>query len=169
MMTKKAIILAAGYGTRLRPFTCAVPKPLLPLWGREMIAAVVDSLRERGVEQIAVNAHYLKEQVRAWAEKNNIKVVEETEIMGTGGVLNGLRDWIGNDDFYLVSRRYEGPGFEGVLSYRELNPLDGENEQTRLQLSTYSLYFTDPSNPYWICTPCTVSGYESFLIFTVSN
>ena len=67
------------------------------------------------------------------------------------------------DDFYLVSRRYEGPGFEGALSYRELNPLDGENEQTRLQLSTYSLYYEDPSNPYWICTPCTVSGYEAML------
>ena len=64
------------------------------------------------------------------------------------------------DDFYSVSRRCDGPGFEGALFYRELDPLDGENEQTRLQLSTYSLYYEEP---YWICTPCTVSGYEAVL------
>ncbi len=103
MAARKAIVLAAGLGTRLRPFTCAVPKPLLPVWGEPMLARVVAALRERGVEEIVVNAHWLHDQVEAWCAANGCRAVREGEILGTGGVLNPLRDWIGRDDFYLVN------------------------------------------------------------------
>ena len=102
-MGTKAIVLAAGVGTRLRPLTCAVPKPLLPVWGEPMLARVVAMLRERGVGEIAVNCHYLYGQVEAWCGANGCLAVHEPEILGTGGVLNPLRDWIGTDDFYLVN------------------------------------------------------------------
>ena len=102
-MAKKAIVLAAGFGTRLRPLTCAVPKPLLPVWGTPMLERVVAMLRERGVEDIAVNCHYLHEQVEVWCAENGCRAVCEPEILGTGGVLNPLREWIGDDDFYLVN------------------------------------------------------------------
>ena len=102
-MAKKAIVLAAGFGTRLRPLTCAVPKPLLPVWGEPMLARTVAILRERGVEDIVVNCHYLHEQVEAWCAANGCLAAYEPEILGTGGVLNPLREWIGEDDFYLVN------------------------------------------------------------------
>ena len=102
-MAKKAIVLAAGFGTRLRPLTCAVPKPLLPVWGVPMLERTVAMLRERGVEDIAVNCHYLHGQVEAWCAANGCRAVYEPEILGTGGVLNPLREWIGGDDFYLVN------------------------------------------------------------------
>ena len=102
-MARKAIVLAAGFGTRLRPFTCVVPKPLLPVWGVAMLERVVAWLREQGVEEIAVNCHYLHEQVEAWCKDNGCRAVYEPEILGTGGVLNPLRDWIGEDDFWLVN------------------------------------------------------------------
>ena len=102
-MTKKAIVLAAGFGTRLRPLTCAVPKPLLPVWGEAMLARTVAVLRERGVGEIAVNCHYLHGQVEEWCRANGCLAVREPEILGTGGVLNPLRDWIGGDEFYLVN------------------------------------------------------------------
>lgn len=102
-IANKAIVLAAGLGTRLRPLTCVVPKPLLPVWGESMLARTVAMLRERGVKEIAVNCHYLNAQVESWCAENGIKVSYEPEILGTGGVLNPLRDWIGNDDFYLVN------------------------------------------------------------------
>ena len=113
-MIRKAVVLAAGHGTRLRPFTCATPKPLMPVWGEPMLARVVKLLRERGVDDIVVNAHHLNEQVRAWVDayrreaqaagdKVRIKVSYEPEILGNGGVLNPLREWIGNECFYLVS------------------------------------------------------------------
>ena len=100
---KKAIVLAAGFGTRLRPFTCATPKPLLPVWGEPMLARIVALLRSHGVEDIVVNTHYLHEQVDGWCAANGCKASHEPEILGTGGVLNPLRDWIGGDDFFLVN------------------------------------------------------------------
>ena len=111
---KKAVVLAAGHGTRLRPFTCATPKPLMPVWGETMLSRIVALLRERGVDDIVVNAHHLHEQVRAWTDdyrkaaqaagdKERIKLSYEPEILGNGGVLNPLREWIGDEPFYLVS------------------------------------------------------------------
>ena len=107
-------MLAAGHGTRLRPFTCATPKPLMPVWGETMLARIVALLRERGVDDIVVNAHHLNEQIRTWTDnyrrnaqasgdKMRIKLSYEPEILGNGGVLNPLREWIGQDPFYLVS------------------------------------------------------------------
>ncbi|MBQ0032003.1 MAG: phosphotransferase [bacterium] len=102
-MIRKAIVLAAGLGTRLRPLTCAVPKPLMPVWGEPMLARIVGMLRSWGVEDIVVNCHYLHEQVERWCAANGCKASYEPEILGTGGVLNPLRKWIGKDDFYLVN------------------------------------------------------------------
>ena len=113
-MIRKAVVLAAGHGTRLRPFTCATPKPLMPVWGETMLARIVALLRARGVDDIVVNSHHLHEQVRVWTDeyrkaaqaagdKVRIKVSYESEILGNGGVLNPLREWIGDEPFYLVS------------------------------------------------------------------
>ena len=113
-MIRKAVVLAAGHGTRLRPFTCATPKPLMPVWGETMLERIVRMLRERGVDDIVVNSHHLHEQIRVWTDeyrknaqaagdKVRIKVSYEPEILGNGGVLNPLREWIGGEPFYLVS------------------------------------------------------------------
>ena len=67
-MIKKAIVLAAGHGTRLRPFTCATPKPLMPVWGEPMLGRIVAMLRSWGVDDIAFNTHCMHEQVKAWAD-----------------------------------------------------------------------------------------------------
>ena len=112
MKIKKAIVLAAGHGTRLRPFTCATPKPLMPVWGEPMLGRIVAMLRSWGVDDIAFNAHCLHEQVKAWVDgyrrgvaaagdKVRVKVSYEPEILGTGGVLNPLREWIG-DQWYSL-------------------------------------------------------------------
>jgi len=113
-MIRKAVVMAAGHGTRLRPFTCATPKALMPVWGEPMLARIVEFLRKRGVNDIVVNAHHHNEQIRAWVDayrrsareagdKVRIKVSYEPEILGNGGVLNPLREWIGRSNFYLVS------------------------------------------------------------------
>ena len=99
----KAVILAAGLGTRLRPFTCSVPKPLMPVWGVPMLQRIVDTMVELGVDDICINSHYLAEQIKSFAESIGAKVSYEKEILGTGGVLNPLRDWLGTEPFYLVN------------------------------------------------------------------
>lgn len=102
-MAGKAIVLAAGYGTRLRPLTCAVAKPLLPVWEESMLSRIVSRLRSMGIKDIAVNCHYLHGQIEEWCRENGCLAVYEPEILGTGGVLNPLREWIAGDDFYLVN------------------------------------------------------------------
>ncbi len=119
MKTKKAVVLAAGLGTRLRPLTCAAPKPLLPIWGVPMLDRIVEMLREWGVDDIVVNCHYLHEQVESWAAERGkeegltLRTSYEPEILGTGGVLNPLRDWIGDEPFYLVNGDIVVEGFNG--------------------------------------------------------
>ena len=113
MNARKAIVLAAGYGTRLRPFTCVTPKPLLPVWGEPMVSRIVALLREHGVDEIVVNCHHLHDQVEAWCAANGCRAVYEPEILGTGGVLNPLREWIGSDDFFLVNGDIVVEGLDG--------------------------------------------------------
>ena len=103
MSARKAIVLAAGLGTRLRPFTAAVPKPLLPVWGVPLLERIVEMLREHGVEEITVNCHYLADQVEAWCREHGCRASREAEILGTGGVLNPLKEWLAGEPFYLVN------------------------------------------------------------------
>ncbi len=118
MKVRKAVVLAAGLGTRLRPLTCVAPKPLLPIWGVPMLERLVDALCSWGVDDIVVNCHYLHEQIESWVAAKRgaglrIATAYEPEILGTGGVLNPLRDWIGTDSFYLVNGDIVVEGFNG--------------------------------------------------------
>ena len=115
-MPKKAVVLAAGLGTRLRPLTLVRPKPLLPVWGTSLLERALRRLERWGVEEIAVNAHYLAPQIRMFAAERKGKakliVAEEPEILGTGGVLNPLRVWLGGDPFWLVNSDVIAEGLE---------------------------------------------------------
>ena len=104
---KKAVVLAAGFGTRLRPLTLVRPKPLLPVWGVPMLERILRMLESWGVEEIAVNAHWQAPQVRQFVASRKgrakVTVAEEPEILGTGGVLNPLRYFLGDGPFWLVN------------------------------------------------------------------
>ena len=63
-----AMVLAAGFGTRMRPLTDTTPKPLIKVAGQPIIAYGFDRLREAGVSTAVVNAHYLPEQIFAWCK-----------------------------------------------------------------------------------------------------
>lgn len=110
-MVRKAIVLAAGFGTRLRPLTLSRPKPLLPVMGEPMLARILDMLVSWGVEDITVNAHYLADQIEDFVKEYQgdaakgvkISVSREDEILGTGGVLRPLKSWIGDEPFWLVN------------------------------------------------------------------
>ncbi|GLQ39656.1 mannose-1-phosphate guanylyltransferase [Rhizobium albus] len=64
-LEKRAMILAAGLGTRLRPLTLSTPKPLVPVAGRPMIDYLIDLLKADGVDQVVVNVHHLADQMEA--------------------------------------------------------------------------------------------------------
>ncbi len=89
---EKALVLAAGYGTRLRPLTAQVPKPLLPLWGRPMIEHVLARLRAWGVREVLVNLHHGADALLEWARRRRadglrISLSFEPDILGTSGAL----------------------------------------------------------------------------------
>lgn len=106
---KKAVVLAAGLGTRLRPLTLVTPKPLLPIWGEPMLERIVRMLERWGVEEIAINAHWRADDIcRYVAERKvpggaKIIVSREDEILGTGGALIPLQGFISDDPFWLVN------------------------------------------------------------------
>lgn len=89
MSSIKAMILAAGLGTRLRPYSLLRPKPLFPILDKPLLKLIIEQLRQAGVGPIVVNAHHLREQISAFLKnENGIIIQEEEKILGTGG---GLR------------------------------------------------------------------------------
>lgn len=85
----KAMVLAAGLGTRLRPYSLLRPKPLFPVLGEPLLLRIIRQLREAGFGPIIVNAYHLAEQIEAClADATDIILQREPKELGTGG---GLR------------------------------------------------------------------------------
>jgi NDP-sugar pyrophosphorylase family protein len=104
----KAMILAAGYGTRLRPVTYTLPKPLVPLCGRPLIAWAVESLLGAGIRDFVVNLHHLPEPLERFLSKRfedaRFEFSYEPEILGTGGGVRKVRTLLERDaEFLLVN------------------------------------------------------------------
>lgn len=102
----RALIMAAGLGTRLRPLTDHSPKPLVPVLGRPMVEYVLEVLARHGYREALMNVHYLPEKMRAFAERWNsagkaprIELQDETkEILGSGGALAKAQAWLFEKD-----------------------------------------------------------------------
>lgn len=88
-MAKNAMILAAGLGTRLRPYTLIRPKPLFPVLGTPLVVAILKQVRQAGFGPVVINAHHLADQIEAvFRNESEVILQRETKEMGTGG---GLR------------------------------------------------------------------------------
>jgi mannose-1-phosphate guanylyltransferase len=101
----RGFILAAGFGTRLRPITDHLPKALVPLAGKPLLAHAVDFLRSHAIAPLAVNTHYLADAIIAFRTSTgeSFEVFHETpEIRGTGGALDFARAFLGGDDTFII-------------------------------------------------------------------
>jgi mannose-1-phosphate guanylyltransferase len=102
----RVLLLAAGIGSRLLPFTATTPKCLIKINDRPLLDYWLELLFDAGVERILINTHYLSEQVNAhvkasrWAPK--IDLVYEVELLGTGGTVLANRDWFQGQPFILA-------------------------------------------------------------------
>ena len=92
MINIKAVILAAGEGTRLRPFTFTRPKHLLPIIGKPLLEHTIDSLKNIGIKDIVIVIGYLEEMIREFFEDGskydvNIEYVNQEVIEGTAAAI----------------------------------------------------------------------------------
>ncbi|MDF1578895.1 MAG: sugar phosphate nucleotidyltransferase [Desulfobulbales bacterium] len=100
----KAMILAAGLGTRLRPYSLFRPKPLFPVLGRPLVFHLLDQLRRSGFRQFVVNANYLSVQfVKVLGGERNVDLQIEEDIIGTGGGLRMARPVFRGAPFLAVN------------------------------------------------------------------
>ena len=103
---KKAMVLAAGYGTRLKPLTDRVPKPLVPVAGKPMIQYALDRLQAGGIEEVIINVSHLKEPLTAWLAgcKNlTVSLSEEAEPLETGGGLKQALPLLGHEPVFTIN------------------------------------------------------------------
>jgi N-acetyl-alpha-D-muramate 1-phosphate uridylyltransferase len=103
---KRAMVLAAGYGTRLLPLTERMPKPLVPVAGKPMIEYSLDKLVAYGIEEVVVNVSHHKEQLIQYLSQFkclSFKISEEAEPLETGGGLKKASTFFGNEPLFTIN------------------------------------------------------------------
>jgi N-acetyl-alpha-D-muramate 1-phosphate uridylyltransferase len=107
MMPNRAIVLAAGLGTRMRPYNGHIPKPLVEIGGKSLIDYSLDRLADAGVERVVVNVHHLADALeRHLAPRQRPRIVisdERGELLGTGGGIAKALPQLGDAPFFLVN------------------------------------------------------------------
>ncbi len=104
----RAMILAAGLGTRLKPLTEETPKALMPVVNTPALARNIAYLSSYGIREIIVNCHYLGQKIIDFVKtmissELKLEVKEEPEILGTGGGIFNCRDFLGKGPFLVVN------------------------------------------------------------------
>ena len=102
----RALLLAAGIGTRLRPLTDTTPKCLVPIKGQPLLGIWLERLTQAGIGPFLINTHYLAEQVEAFVEtssyRTHVRLAYEEELQGTAGTLISNLDFFQSRDGLLI-------------------------------------------------------------------
>lgn len=103
----KALLLAAGEGTRLRPLTLTCPKPMVPLGDEPVVAWSLAWLRENGVTDVVINVHYRPEALLEYVGDGtrfglDVRYSHETVLLGSSGALVPLRDYLEGEREFVV-------------------------------------------------------------------
>ncbi len=98
----KAMVLAAGLGTRLRPLTYEITKPMVPVLDRPVMAHILDLLDRHGFEDVIANLHYFPDSIREhFGERLEYRY--EQELLGTAGGVRACADFFGGEAFLIIS------------------------------------------------------------------
>lgn len=103
---KKAMVLAAGYGARLKPLTDRTPKPLVPVAGKPMIEYALERLRAYGIEEVVINVSHLRDQLvehLSHLTGFTVRVSDEAEPLETGGGLKKALPLLGDNPFFVIN------------------------------------------------------------------
>ncbi len=174
MTVRQAMVLAAGLGTRMRPITDTIPKPLVRIGGKPMIDYTLDSLVEAGVEQAAINVHHFADQMEAHLQSYrglDILVSDERDaLMNSGGglakglklldrepvfVMNADLFWIGEpadrpSNLRRLAGFFDAEHMDMALLCVRIEDTTGHNGKNDFSLAAdgrLTRYRNDPSNP----------------------
>lgn len=106
MTPNKAFILAAGFGTRLRPITNERPKPMADVCDKTLMNRTIDHLKNAGITEMVVNSHYRADQLAEHlATRTDVKIhiSHEPEILDTGGGIKNALEHFNGEDFFVLS------------------------------------------------------------------
>lgn len=104
----KAMILAAGFGLRLRPLTEFLPKSMTPLSNKPFLEHTINTLKREGIKEFVINLHHLPEKITDYFKDGSgfgvkINYSIEKEILGTAGGIKAAESWLENDLFFVVN------------------------------------------------------------------
>ena len=124
----RAIILAAGLGTRLRPLTNNVPKCLLLIKDKPLLEILLEQLKESDIGPFLINTHYLSKQVEEFIEtsvfNNQVELVYESQLLGTAGTLIANLDFYQGEDGLLIhADNYFMGDFNAFMQAHKKRPL----------------------------------------------
>lgn len=103
----KAVVMAGGEGSRLRPLTCTRPKPMIKIMGKPVLGYIIELLIKNGFDEIAVTTRYRSEDIENYIEDSDLQdadiyCIEEEKVLGTAGsVKNAAKKW--NEPFVVIS------------------------------------------------------------------
>ena len=150
----KALILAAGFGTRLLPHTSHTPKPLFTLAGKTMLEITINNLRAAGCSRIVVNTHHLHGRMENFLVtaglESQVFISHEPEILGTGGAIKKVRSIMGDEPFFVVN--------SDILSCVDLEHVRDFHLRGDWPV-TLVLSDTPPLNRVWVTGEGVVKGF----------
>lgn len=105
---RKAVILAAGFGTRMLPLSMDTPKPMMPLWGKPVLGHVLDMLARWGVADVLINLHHQPEAICDYCRhrpesRPRVALSFEPDILGTGGALRHAAWFLDTQPFWMIN------------------------------------------------------------------
>lgn len=100
-MITQAFILGAGLGTRLRPLTNLLPKPLVPLFHKPLAQWSIEACEAAGCQRFAINTHHLPEKWSGFLPDKDIRFFHEPTLLDTGGGLKQIESWIGEESILV--------------------------------------------------------------------
>jgi mannose-1-phosphate guanylyltransferase len=119
----RAIILAAGFGTRFQPITYALPKPMIPVANRPLIGWAVEACLAAGINEIVINLHHLPAPIEQYlrteyVQRASFEFSREETILGTGGALRRMRHLLTEDFVVMNGDTIQQPPFRELIELR---------------------------------------------------
>jgi len=152
----KALILAAGFGKRLEPYTRHTPKPLFTISNQPLLDRVIRKLSSAGISHIMVNTHHLHHQIEQYLQSQSypipVTTVYEPEILGTGGAIKNLAEFWGDEPFLVVN--------SDILFDTDLEALY-RSHMKEDALATLMLHDHPMFNQVWVDMKNRILGFNS--------